>query len=137
MPKFYIFVLLIVSTGLGANDDYVAIKDINRDPSLFVDKPIQVVGKVYLSGNYWGRHTWYLVDQQGEKISMTDWAPYELMEPPPGSTVKKPATMRKFVDKHASLSATLRLNTGIYPNMNHPYYLEVKNAVIIVPDKRE
>ena len=135
MPKFYIYILLVFGTLVRADDVNVAIIDINRAPSLFVDRLIQIEGKVYLSGDYWGRHTWYLVDGQGERVPLLPWRPYELMHPPPGSTARMPDTMMKFIDKYMSLSATLRVNTGNYPNMHHPYYLEVMNANIIVPKK--
>lgn len=135
--KYFIGVLLLFSTLVGADNFSIDIKDINANPSYFVDKRIRVSGRIHLAGSYDERHTWYLVNDLGERVSLLAWRPYEVALPPPGSAVQPPSTMAKFIGKYVTLTAILRLNTGEYPNMHEPYYLQVVSADIVVSDKAE
>ena len=98
----------------------VTIQDLITNPNVYANKTITVTGILRdIGANYYTNPHFVLQDENLNNITVTEWAPLEYMQPPPGSNI---TTMPKAMDYW--LDKKLRV-TGLFKYSEGSYYIDV------------
>ncbi|MBI1974247.1 MAG: hypothetical protein HYS51_00065 [Candidatus Zambryskibacteria bacterium] len=98
------------NTSSQTDTSIVTIDTLAHNPSSFLNKKVQITGKLILTGkNYFTDPNFALTDGTN-KFQVTTWLVLEVPPPMPESTGGQPSTMATYLDKTVTLQGTVEQN---------------------------
>lgn len=93
----------------------VTIQDLSADPSSFLNKKIQVTGKLILAGKDYFTDPVFAITDGANQFKVGAWLVLEIPPRMPNATGMGPSTMKTYLDKTATLKGVVeKSDTGYF-----------------------
>lgn len=108
----------------GSKDEFtiVTIDTLAHNPSSFLNKKVQITGKLILAGKNYFTDSRFAVTDGVNQFQVNAWLVFEVPPPMPGSTGGQPSTMATYLDNNVTLQ-------GIVEQNNQGFFLNVTKAL--------
>ena len=102
----------------------VTINNLVSSPNNFVNKKVQVTGKLIFTGKNYFLDPNFAITDGTNNFSVSAWSPLEIPPPPPGSSGgQHPLTMQSYLDKTLTLQGIVEKDAR-----TQSFFLNVSNA---------
>ena len=127
---------------LSEQNKETAIADLIADPQYYVNKTVIVTGFLRNRGsNYYTNPHFVIEDDTLKKITVTEWAPLEYMQPPPGSNITNmPKAMDYWLNKRLRITGIFRCSeTECYVDVgfNASNIIELSPCIFLTQSDKE
>ena len=103
-------------TNTTSKDEFtkVTIDTLARNPGSFLNKKIQITGKLILTGKNYFTDPRFAVTDGVNQFQVSAWLVLEVPPPMPGSTGGQPPTMATYLDKTITLQGTVEQDNQVF-----------------------